>query len=47
MLSVVGGTLGLVFAYWTTRAVLQVIPFGEVGLSAGIAIDQECYGFRL
>jgi macrolide transport system ATP-binding/permease protein len=41
VLSVLGGILGLVFAYWTTRAVLAFIPSGDVAFSADIAIDQR------
>lgn len=45
VLSVLGGIVGLVFAYWTTRAVLGVIPFEGVGFSADIAIDQRVLWF--
>jgi macrolide transport system ATP-binding/permease protein len=45
VLSVLGGVLGLVFAYWTTRAVLGLIPPGDVGFSADIAIDQRVLWF--
>ena len=45
VLSVVGGALGLVFAYWTTRAVLRVIPMVDAGFSAHIAIDQRVLWF--
>jgi len=41
VLSVLGGMLGLVFAYWTTRAVLAFIPAGAVTFTANIAIDQK------
>jgi predicted permease len=41
VLSVLGGGLGLVFAYWTTRALLRVIPMVDAGFSADIAIDQK------
>jgi putative ABC transport system permease protein len=37
----------LLFSYWTTRAVLGVIPPGDVGLDAGIAIDQRMLWFSL
>ena len=45
LLSLAGGILGLLFAYWTTRIVLGLIPPGDLGLSAGIAIDQRVLGF--
>ena len=45
VLSVFGGILGLVCAYWTTRAVLGLIPSGAVGFSADIAIDQRVLWF--
>src|SRR5258705_6747162 len=45
VLSVFGGILGLVCAYWTTRAGLGLIPSGAVGFSADIAIDQRVMWF--
>jgi predicted permease len=45
VLSLLGGILGLVFAYWTTRVVLALIPPGHVGFSANIAIDQRVVWF--
>jgi predicted permease len=45
LLSLIGGILGLVFAYWTTRIVLGLIPPGDVGLSADVAIDQRVLWF--
>ena len=47
LLSVVGGILGLVFAFWTTRVVLGLIPSGDVGFSAGVAMDQRVLVFSL
>jgi putative ABC transport system permease protein len=45
VLSVLGGGLGLVFAYWTTRAVLRVIPMVDASFSADVAIDQRVLWF--
>jgi predicted permease len=47
LLSLLGGILGLVFAYWTTRAVLGFIPPGDLGLSAGVALDQRVLWYSL
>ena len=45
LLSIVGGIVGLILAQWTTRAVLGLIPPGDIGLSPGIAIDQRVLWF--
>lgn len=45
LLSLLGGILGLLFSYWTTRAVLGLIPPGDLGFSAAIAIDQRVLWF--
>lgn len=45
LLSLLGGALGLLFAYWTTGAVLGLVPPGDLGLSAGIAVDQRVLWF--
>jgi putative ABC transport system permease protein len=47
LLSLLGGILGLVFAYWTTRAVLGFIPPGDLDLSAGVALDQRVLWYSL
>jgi macrolide transport system ATP-binding/permease protein len=47
LLSLIGGILGLLFAYWTTRVVLGFIPGGDLGFSAGVAIDRRVLGFSL
>jgi predicted permease len=47
LLSLLGGVLGLVFTYWTTRAVLGFIPLGDLGLSAGVALDQRVLWYSL
>lgn len=47
LLSMVGGILGLVFAFWTTRTVLGLIPSGDVGFSAGVAMDRRVLGFSI
>ncbi len=41
LLSIGGGALGLLFAYWTTRTVLGLLPPGDIGFSAGVAFDQR------
>lgn len=46
-LSLIGGILGLLFSYWTTRAVLGFIPPGDLGLTAGIAVDQRVLLFSI
>jgi macrolide transport system ATP-binding/permease protein len=45
LLSLIGGALGLLFASWTTRAVLGILPPGDLGFTAGIAIDQRVLWF--
>lgn len=45
LLSLTGGILGLLFAYWTTRIVLGFIPPGDLGFSASIAVDTRVLGF--
>ena len=45
LLSLLGGILGLFFAYWTTRVVLGLMPPGDLGLSADVAIDQRVLWF--
>jgi len=45
LLSLLGGILGFLLSYWTTRTVLRLIPTGDLGLSAGIAIDQRVLWF--
>ena len=47
LLSLVGGILGLVFAFWTTRVVLGLIPAGDIGFSAGVAMDQRVLVFSI
>ena len=47
LLSLIGGILGLVFAFWTTRVVLGLIPSGDVGFSAGVAMDQRVLIFSI
>ena len=39
LLSLLGGALGLLFANWTTRAVLGFLPPGDLGFSAGVVMD--------
>lgn len=46
LLSLMGGILGLILTYWTTRIVLGVLP-DDLGLPAGIAIDQSVLLFSL
>ncbi|HSE32946.1 MAG TPA: ABC transporter permease [Pyrinomonadaceae bacterium] len=41
LLSIGGGALGLLFAYWTTRTVLGLLPPGDLGFSGGVAFDQR------
>ena len=41
LLSIAGGALGLLFAYWTTRTVLGLLPPGDLGFSGGVAFDQR------
>lgn len=41
LLSIAGGALGLVLAYWTTRTVLGLLPPGNLGFSGGVAFDQR------
>jgi putative ABC transport system permease protein len=40
LLSICGGMLGLLFAFWTTKAVMQFIPPGDLSFSAGVSIDK-------
>jgi predicted permease len=47
LLSIAGGILGLVFAYWTTRAVLGFMPPGDLGFSAGVSFDQRVLWYSL
>ena len=44
LLSLIGGILGMLFAFWTTRVVLGLIPSGDLGFSAGIAMDRRVLG---
>ena len=41
LLSIAGGALGLLLAYWTTRTVLGLLPPGDLGFSGGVAFDQR------
>jgi predicted permease len=47
LLSLVGGILGLLFAVWTTRVVLGLIPSGDFGFSAGVPMDRRVLGFSV
>src|SRR5262249_42338997 len=47
LLSLVGGILGLVLAFWTTRVVLGLIPAADFGFSAGVAMDRRVLGFSI
>ena len=47
LLSLIGGILGLVFSFWTTRAVLGLIPSGDLGFSAGVPMDQRVLSFSI
>jgi len=47
LLSLLGGILGLLLAFWTTRVVLGLIPSGDFGFSAGVPMDQRVLGFSL
>jgi putative ABC transport system permease protein len=47
LLSLVGGILGLILAFWTTRVVLGLIPAADFGFSAGVSMDQRVLGFSI
>lgn len=47
LISLIGGILALLFAFWTTRAVLGLIPSGDVGFSGGVLMDRRVFLFSI
>jgi len=47
LISLIGGVLALLFAFWTTRGVLSLIPSGDFGFSGGVLMDQRVFVFSI